>query len=40
LLADVTAWCAAQDVMPEGLAVEQRSLEDVFLELTGTELRS
>jgi ABC-2 type transport system ATP-binding protein len=40
LLADVTAWCAAQDVMPEGLAVERRSLEDVFLELTGTELRS
>jgi ABC-2 type transport system ATP-binding protein len=40
LLADVTAWCAARDVMPEGLAVEQRSLEDVFLELTGTELRS
>jgi ABC-2 type transport system ATP-binding protein len=39
LLADVTAWCAARDVMPEGLAVEQRSLEDVFLELTGTELR-
>jgi ABC-2 type transport system ATP-binding protein len=39
LLADVTAWCAARDVMPEGLAVGQRSLEDVFLELTGTELR-
>jgi ABC-2 type transport system ATP-binding protein len=39
LLADVTAWCAARDVMPEGLAVERRSLEDVFLELTGTELR-
>jgi ABC-2 type transport system ATP-binding protein len=39
LLADLTAWCAARDVMPEGLSVEQRSLEDVFLELTGTELR-
>ncbi len=39
LLADLTAWCAARDVMPEGLAVGQRSLEDVFLELTGSELR-
>ncbi|MCY7372083.1 MAG: ABC transporter ATP-binding protein [Spirochaetaceae bacterium] len=40
LLADVTAWCAARDVMPEGLSVGHRTLEDVFLELTGTELRS
>jgi ABC-2 type transport system ATP-binding protein len=40
LLADLTAWCAERDVMPEGLAVGQRSLEDVFLELTGSELRS
>ena len=39
LLATVTAWCAARGVMPEGLAVERRSLEDVFLELTGRELR-
>jgi len=39
LLADLTAWCAARDVMPEGLSVGQRSLEDVFLELTGTEPR-
>jgi ABC-2 type transport system ATP-binding protein len=39
LLADLTAWCAALDVMPEGLSVGHRSLEDVFLELTGTELR-
>jgi ABC-2 type transport system ATP-binding protein len=39
LLADVTAWCAARDVMPEGLSVGKRTLEDVFLELTGTELR-
>jgi ABC-2 type transport system ATP-binding protein len=39
LLADVTAWCAARDVMPEGLTVGHRSLEDVFLELTGSELR-
>jgi ABC-2 type transport system ATP-binding protein len=40
LLATVTAWCAANGVMPEGLAVERRTLEDVFLELTGRELRS
>jgi ABC-2 type transport system ATP-binding protein len=39
LLADLTAWCAARDVMPEGLLVGRRSLEDVFLELTGSELR-
>ncbi|WP_431680964.1 ABC transporter ATP-binding protein [Kitasatospora sp. KL5] len=40
LLAAVTAWCAEAGVMPEGLAVGRRSLEDVFLELTGRELRS
>jgi ABC-2 type transport system ATP-binding protein len=40
LLADVTRWCADLDVMPEDLAVGRRSLEDVFLELTGSELRS
>ncbi len=39
LLATVTAWCAAHQVMPEGLAVERRTLEDVFLSLTGKELR-
>jgi ABC-2 type transport system ATP-binding protein len=38
LLATVTAWCAGHDVMPEGLSVEKRSLEDVFLELTGKGL--
>jgi ABC-2 type transport system ATP-binding protein len=40
LLATLTAWCAAQQVMAEDLAVERRSLEDVFLELTGRELRT
>lgn len=35
LLATVTSWCAAHDVMPEGLQVGRRSLEDVYLELTG-----
>ena len=39
LLATVTTWCAARGVMPEGLAVERRTLEDVFLELTGRDLR-
>jgi ABC-2 type transport system ATP-binding protein len=40
LIADVTAWCAAHDVMPDELTVGHRSLEDVFLELTGSELRA
>ncbi len=40
LLATLTAWCAGQQVMAEGLAVERRTLEDVFLELTGRELRA
>jgi ABC-2 type transport system ATP-binding protein len=39
MLATVTAWCAAHGVMPEGLHVARRSLEDVFLELTGRQLR-
>jgi ABC-2 type transport system ATP-binding protein len=34
LLATVTSWCAAYGVLPEDLQVEQRSLEDVFLEVT------
>jgi ABC-2 type transport system ATP-binding protein len=40
LLAAVTAWCAGNGVMAEDLRVESRSLEDVFLELTGRELRA
>ncbi|MDT9681400.1 ABC transporter ATP-binding protein [Streptomyces sp. TRM76323] len=39
LLATVTSWCAQNGVMPDGIAVERRTLEDVFLELTGKELR-
>jgi ABC-2 type transport system ATP-binding protein len=39
LLAAVTAWCAEHDVMPRALRAEGRSLEDVFLELTGHEMR-
>jgi ABC-2 type transport system ATP-binding protein len=38
-VATVTAWCAAHGVLPEGLVLGRRTLEDVFLELTGRELR-
>jgi len=40
LLAAVTGWCAEQGVLARDLSVESRTLEDVFLELTGRELRS
>jgi ABC-2 type transport system ATP-binding protein len=40
LLASVTTWCASHGVMTEDLRIERRTLEDVFLELTGRELRS
>lgn len=40
LLATVTSWCAQHGVMPEKISVERHTLEDVFLELTGKELRS
>ena len=40
LLASVTAWCATHGVLAQDLRVERRTLEDVFLELTGRELRS
>ena len=40
VLAAVTAWCAQIDVLATDMRVEQRSLEDVFLDLTGRELRS
>jgi ABC-2 type transport system ATP-binding protein len=40
VMATVTAWCAQQGVFAENLRVARRSLEDVFLELTGRELRS
>lgn len=38
LLATVTAWCASHDVMTTDLRIESRTLEDVFLEVTGREL--
>ena len=39
LLATLTSWCAQSGVMPEELSVGRRTLEDVFLDLTGRELR-
>ena len=39
VLATVTAWCARLNIMANDVRVEQRSLEDVFLDLTGRELR-
>lgn len=40
VLATVTAWCATNDAMAADLRIESRSLEDVFLELTGRGLRT
>ncbi|MFD3695890.1 ABC transporter ATP-binding protein [Streptomyces sp. NPDC058646] len=40
LLATVASWCAQHGVMPDSLSVERHTLEDVFLELTGKELRA
>lgn len=39
VLATVTAWCAKINVLATDLRVETRSLEDVFLDLTGKALR-
>jgi len=38
-LAKVSAWCEEQGVLPESLSLGQRTLEDVFLQLTGRELQ-
>ena len=40
VVSTVTSWCAQQGVLAEELTVAKRSLEDVFIELTGRELRS
>ncbi len=37
-LAKVSAWCDEHGVLPESLSLGQRTLEDVFLQLTGREL--
>ncbi|MGP4113842.1 ABC transporter ATP-binding protein [Streptomyces sp. 4N509B] len=39
LLATVTAWCAQHGVLPDRITTRRHTLEDVFLELTGRELR-
>jgi ABC-2 type transport system ATP-binding protein len=39
VLSTVASWCAAQGLMAQGLTVGRRSLEDVFLDLTGRSLR-
>jgi len=39
-LAVVSRWCEDNGVLPESLTLGQRTLEDVFLELTGRELAS
>ena len=40
LLATVTAWCAERGVLANSLRIESRTLEDVFLELTGKDIRT
>jgi ABC-2 type transport system ATP-binding protein len=40
VLVAVASWCADRGVLPDCLQVGDRSLEDVFLDLTGRELRS
>jgi ABC-2 type transport system ATP-binding protein len=40
VLSTITAWCAQQGALADDVQVARRSLEDVFLELTGRELRS
>ncbi len=40
VLSAVTGWCAGQGALADDVQVARRSLEDVFLELTGRELRS
>ncbi len=37
-LATVSTWCAEHGVLPESLSLGQRTLEDVFLQITGREL--
>jgi ABC-2 type transport system ATP-binding protein len=37
-LSKVSAWCEDNGVLPESLTLGQRTLEDVFLQLTGREL--
>lgn len=36
----MTGWCADHDVLVSELRVARRSLEDVFLDITGREMRN
>jgi ABC-2 type transport system ATP-binding protein len=38
-LAGLTAWWAERNIMPASLRLESRSLEDVFLDISGRDLR-
>jgi ABC-2 type transport system ATP-binding protein len=38
LLAAITSWCARREVLITDISVSRRSLEDVFLDLTGREI--
>ena len=38
-VATAVTWCADRDLYPTGLALTRRTLEDVFLDLTGRSLR-
>ncbi|GAA3234661.1 ABC transporter ATP-binding protein [Pseudonocardia petroleophila] len=40
VLSVITSWCAEQGALADDVQVARRSLEDVFLELTGRELRT
>lgn len=40
IVAAVTAWCAEHDILVTSLTVDTNSLQDVFLELTGREVRA
>jgi ABC-2 type transport system ATP-binding protein len=40
VVSTVTAWCAQQGVLAEELHIGKRDLEEVFIELTGRELRT
>jgi ABC-2 type transport system ATP-binding protein len=40
VVSTVTSWCAQQGVLADAMQVARRSLEDVFLDLTGRDLRS
>ncbi len=39
-LGKVSAWCEENGVLPESLSLAQRTLEDVFLQLTGREFEA